>query len=108
MDANVFVYSGGIDAAGYGALVQALQPSDDQPLKPNSVLILTTTGGLPNSAYQIARLLQNISPGEVALCIPSFCKSAGTLIALGANKIIMNSISELGPLDVQLRQRHHG
>ena len=33
------------------------------------------------------------------------CKSAGTLIALGASEIYMPLVSELGPLDIQLRRR---
>ena len=33
------------------------------------------------------------------------CKSAGTLIALGASEIYMPPVSESGPLDVQLRRR---
>jgi len=67
---------------------------------------MVTNGGSPNSAYQIARLLQrNARPtgrGDLILFIPAFCKSAGTLIALGANRIVMHPVSELGPLDVQL------
>ena len=36
------------------------------------------------------------------LCVPSLCKGAGTLIALGADEIIMSDTAELGPLDIQL------
>jgi len=30
------------------------------------------------------------------------CKSAGTLVALGADEVVMSAHAELGPLDVQL------
>ena len=103
-DANVFVYSGGIDYKGFGSLVQTMQPSTERPLRSNSILFLTTRGGLANAAYQIARLIQNMS-GKFYLCLPAECKSAGTLIALGATEIFMTSVSEIGPLDVQLLQR---
>ena len=33
------------------------------------------------------------------------CKSAGTLLALGADKIIMGDFGELSPVDVQLRKK---
>ena len=59
---------------------------------------------MPGQAYQIARILQTIAY-RFYLCVPSRCKSAGTLIALGASEIFMPSVSELGPLDVQLRRR---
>ena len=104
LDARVFVYSGVIDAKGYGRVLQEMQPSEEQPYRPNSVLVLTTRGGLADSAYQIARLLQNTSK-TFYLCVPTICKSAGTLLALGANQIIMTDVSELGPLDVQLMRR---
>jgi hypothetical protein len=32
------------------------------------------------------------------------CKSAGTLVALGADEIVMSDVGELGPLDVQTRK----
>ena len=43
---------------------------------------------------------------EFILFTPSYCKSAGTIIALGAHKIIMDTFSELGPLDVQLSKEN--
>ena len=67
-------------------------------------MLLTTYGGSADDAYRIARVMQ-LTSKEFVLCVPTICKSAGTLIALGASRIAMNDISELGPLDVQLRQR---
>lgn len=68
------------------------------------ILILTTHGGLANSAYKISRFFQ-CQYEQFYIFIPSVCKSAGTLITLGANKLFMTTFSELGPLDVQLYQR---
>lgn len=102
--ARVVVYSGDIDNFGVGCLLQAL--SLEKRGMPNTFLILTTYGGQADAAYRIARLLQIVS-SRFYLFVPERCKSAGTLIALGANEIIMNPIvSELGPLDVQLYQRN--
>jgi hypothetical protein len=104
MNASVYVYSGPIDMLGYGKLLSAMEPSEDQPKTDNAVLLLTTSGGLANAAYQIARRFQE-AYDRFTLVVPSFCKSAGTLVALGAHDLIMDDISELGPLDVQLLQR---
>jgi hypothetical protein len=103
-NAAVYLYSGPIDGEGFGALLEAMQPSKSQPEKENTLLVLTTNGGLANSAYQIARTLQRASK-TFELFVPQYCKSAGTLIALGAQKLIMEQIAELGPLDVQLYQK---
>jgi len=104
LDAAVFVYSGSIDDKGLGLLVGAMKASGEQPVRQNSILFLTTYGGNASEAYRIARLLQTITH-KFYLCIPSTCKSAGTLIALGAAEIFMPVASELGPLDVQLWRR---
>ena len=104
LDAVVLVYSGSIDPEGYGGLIKTLESSKEQPPKPNVIMLLTTYGGDANQAYQIARLLQNIAE-KFYLCVPAQCKSAGTLIALGANELFVTIVSELGPLDVQLSQR---
>lgn len=105
LDAMVFVYSGSIDYKGYGSLVKTIDLSNkESPRRPNAVLFLTTLGGDAKTAYRIARFLQEITD-KFYLCVPSMCKSAGTLIALGASEIYMPLVSELGPLDVQLRRR---
>jgi hypothetical protein len=99
-DADIFLYSATIDHSGFGKLVGCF-PSDRRN---NAVLILTTNGGLANSAYQIARFFQNHYK-TFSVFIPAFCKSAGTMVALGAHRLIMGPFSELGPLDVQLYER---
>lgn len=98
-DADIYVYSAPIDHEGYGAIVGSFSKR-----RPNAILILTTNGGLANSAYKIARFFQS-QYDQFSVCIPSVCKSAGTLLALGANRLFMGPFSELGPLDVQLYER---
>ena len=39
------------------------------------------------------------------LYVSGFCKSAGTLVALGAHELTMSDHGELGPLDVQLLKK---
>jgi hypothetical protein len=43
-----------------------------------------------------------VGSGTLRVIIPDFAKSAGTLMALGANKILMSDSSELGPIDPQI------
>lgn len=99
-DADIYLYSGSIDHAGFGNLVQAYLPQS----RKNAILMLTTYGGLANSAYKIAKFLQS-NYENLFVVIPSVCKSAGTLVAIGGNRLIMTDFSELGPLDVQLYEK---
>lgn len=97
-EADIYLYSGAIDDSGFGKITKAVANNKNRD---KAVLILVTNGGLANAAYQIARLFQTQYEDFTIFC-PSRCKSAGTLIALGANRLIMDAFSELGPLDVQL------
>lgn len=70
----------------------------------NIALILVTEGGSPDAAYRIARTLQCLY--ERFYCVISgYCKSAGTLLALGANELIFGHHGELGPLDIQMAKK---
>ena len=64
-------------------------------------LLIDSNGGMAGPAYELAMLLRRHCGGFVAL-IPRHAKSAATLLALGADAIIMNNHAELGPLDVQI------
>jgi hypothetical protein len=68
--------------------------------RPNVLLILITHGGSPDSAYRFARYLQD-QYRRFTIFIPSVCKSAGTLVAIGAHEVIIGPFGEIGPLDVQ-------
>lgn len=65
-------------------------------------LILHTVGGNPAAGYKIAIFLQKVTGGFDVL-VPNMAKSAGTLMSLGARKLIMGEMSEIGPLDMQVR-----
>jgi Serine dehydrogenase proteinase len=68
------------------------------------MFILVTWGGDPEGAYKIARFLQE-NYERFTCYVTGVCKSAGTLIALGAHDLIMSSVAELGPLDTQISKR---
>ena len=64
-------------------------------------VILHTPGGLAIAALQIARALR-AHPGRVSVFIPHFAMSGGTLVALGADEIVMTEHAMLGPIDPQI------
>ena len=69
----------------------------------NVILILVTEGGNADAAYRISRCLQALY-NQFIFFVSGYCKSAGTLVSLGADEIVITDRGELGPLDVQLRQ----
>jgi hypothetical protein len=72
----------------------------------NAILILVTEGGDPDAAYRIARCFQSrYADGTFTCIVPGYCKSAGTLIAVGAHELVMTESGELGPLDIQMSKK---
>ncbi|MFL5827802.1 MAG: SDH family Clp fold serine proteinase [Thermoleophilaceae bacterium] len=64
-------------------------------------IILHTPGGLVLAAQQIAAALAD-HDGPVTAVIPHYAMSGGTLIALSADKVQLDSHAALGPVDPQL------
>ncbi|MGN6276303.1 MAG: SDH family Clp fold serine proteinase [Solirubrobacterales bacterium] len=64
-------------------------------------LVLESPGGYAQEAFKLARVLCRHSGGFTAV-VPRYAKSAATLLALGAEAILMGADAEMGPLDAQL------
>jgi ClpP class serine protease len=64
-------------------------------------MILHTPGGLVLAAEQIAKALVE-HKGKVTVFVPHYAMSGGTLIALAADEIVMDSNAVLGPVDPQI------
>jgi ClpP class serine protease len=64
-------------------------------------IILHTPGGLVLAASQIAQALAD-HDGKVTAVVPHYAMSGGTLIALAADEIALESHAVLGPVDPQL------
>lgn len=75
-----------------------------QRLRKNVIVVLVTEGGMADTSYRVARLLQT-QYVSVSICIAGWCKSAGTLLAIGAHELIIGDTGEMGPLDVQIVER---
>jgi hypothetical protein len=104
LDADLILYAGGIDPPSHSDIHSLIRSRCRR--RPNVLLFLTTDGGSADVAYQIARCLQRAyKDGKFILFVNTSCKSAGTLIATGADELIMSDEAELGPLDVQVYKR---
>lgn len=64
-------------------------------------LILYTPGGSTAAAWRIVNLLRTFCD-DLEVIVPSKALSAGTLISLGANRIVMTKQASLGPIDPSL------
>src|SRR5579863_5437217 len=77
------------------------------PRGSNIDFLLHTGGGDIDAAEKIVSMLRAAvgKEGRFRVVVPDFAKSAGTLIALAADKILMSDSSELGPIDPQFPRR---
>lgn len=64
-------------------------------------LVIVTEGGNADVAFKVGRCLQSLYDNVTAV-VPGWCKSAGTLVCIGAHKLVIGDLGELGPLDVQI------
>ena len=87
-----------IDIEDSEAVLRAIRLTPpDQPID----FILHTPGGLVLAAGQIAKALAE-RKAKVTVFIPHYAMSGGTLIALAADEIVMDSNAVLGPVDPQI------
>ena len=82
------------DINGFMSIIKGLDCSK------GLTLILHTPGGLPTAAESIVKYLRE-KFDYIEVIIPTYAMSAGTMIALGSDQIIMGKHSFLGPIDPQ-------
>lgn len=98
-NSDVFIFSSTIMDSKADEFIKLLRDKPDK--KENCSLILTTNGGDPDAGYRLIRAIRRYYK-TFFLYVFGRCKSTGTLIALGADEIIMSDFGEFGPLDIQL------
>lgn len=64
-------------------------------------LLLHTPGGVINAAETIVAYLWSKFT-DIEVIVPTYAMSAGTMISLAANRIVMGRQSQLGPIDPQI------
>ena len=100
-----------LDADGL-TIISAMQPGVEHRVKiaiearedrrPNLVVILDTPGGVVEVVERIVRVLRHHYT-EVKFVIPDRAMSAGTVLAMSGDDILMDYHSCLGPIDPQLQ-----
>src|SRR5579862_3737257 len=68
-------------------------------------LILHTPGGSIAATQSLVNYLHKMFKGDIRAIVPQIAMSAGTMIALSCEKIIMGHHSNLGPIDPQIGGR---
>ena len=65
-------------------------------------LLLHTTGGNVDVAEKLMGMMRShVGEAKLRILVPDFAKSAGTVMVLGADSVVMSDTSELGPIDPQ-------
>jgi hypothetical protein len=95
----------------YASLERAISPADILPFTSmlksvgkvvNLDLVIHSPGGDGLTAEKMLDLCRRYCSGELRVVVPLYAKSAATLLALGADRILMGETSELGPIDAQV------
>lgn len=101
---DTYVYTGDVHRDGYLDLTNSIKKRKHSfGLSKEVTFCVATYGGDPSAGYRIGRALQH-NYEKVNLLVVGPCKSAGTLIAIAADKLIIGDMGELGPLDIQLKK----
>ncbi len=98
---DILIFNGPIERPRDRRMIKLLST---RACKPNLFMILVTNGGDPDVAYRIARAMQNHYE-KFTVCVSGVCKSAGTLVLLGAHELAFSDHGEIGPLDIQMAKK---
>ena len=73
----------------------------------NIELLLHTAGGDIDAAEKLVLMIrEKVGESSFRIVVPHLAKSAGTLMVLGADTVLMSDTSELGPIDPQVLIPH--
>lgn len=97
--ADVFAFNADVEFTAVERCIKQIRSIKNR--QPTAIVILTTEGGSADDGYRLARAFQRNYERFIVVVL-GLCKSAGTLITLGAHEVAMGEQGELGPLDVQV------
>ena len=97
---SIFGDIGFIIAKSVGRAIELLPDTDKKEIL---VVILQTSGGLAEVAERIIETIRD-RYSKLYFVIPDYAMSAGTILAMGGDKIYMGYSSSLGPIDPQIFQ----
>ena len=64
-------------------------------------LVVDSVGGDIHAAYRLVSLLYDKTE-RFSACVPSYARSAATLLCVAADRIVLDDLAVLGPLDAQV------
>lgn len=106
-DRDIIVYASDINNKSNAPVsidFSDILPFQDQlsNLNGNSIdVILETPGGIAEVVEDLVRLLRS-KYNDIGIIIPGTAKSAGTIMTMAADEILMGTASSLGPIDAQI------
>ncbi len=74
----------------------------------NIDLLIQSGGGIGTVSEKMVEMIRQYCKQRFRVIVPNLAKSAATMVALGADQIIMGVTSELGPIDAQVEVRQGG
>ncbi len=105
---DILVYASDLNKATAGVSISIdysdILPVSDQLANlagPEIDVILETPGGDGTVAEDLVRLLRD-KFDHVAFIVPGYAKSAGTIMVMAGDEILMGPASALGPIDAQM------
>lgn len=117
LDADILAYYGPIGRPYDDVIIDMLR---NMRKRKNILLAIDTRGGELDAAYRISRCIQeaykttnqftglpgtgNDDRGKFIVFVDGLCKSAGTLICLAADVVIMSGNGQMGPIDTQMKK----
>lgn len=97
--ADVLVFNFGLEPGFELVFIEMIRKRKNK--RKSLLFFLTTEGGDPDTAYRMARYLQETYE-TITVCVPGWCKSAGTLMCIAGDELVIGDHGELGPLDIQI------
>lgn len=99
LDADVVTIYGNIVSGLDGTLRQEIERLDDK--RDHLAVVLHTSGGSVEVTERIADVLRH-HYNEVSYFVPDVAMSAGTVLVMSGDRIMMDYYSRLGPIDPQI------
>ncbi len=114
-DRNVIFYASGFlqkpQAPGYTTMIMMedinglMSVMHGMRWESGLTLLLHTPGGDPGAANALVAYMHSKFT-DIEVIVPTFAMSAGTMMAMGADRIVMGRQSQLGPIDAQMQTKH--
>ena len=103
LDADVFVYYGGLIDGGERTVRKIIEDLSKNPNKKDKLyVVLTTGGGSINPVKRFVNIFRNYY-SEIHYIVPDYAYSAGTIMCCSGDSILMSYYSVLGPIDPQVK-----